>query len=413
MSSELSQELFDLIVDNVRSILGWSAAQAPLLSLLQAARCFGPRCRKYIYEKISLSVGVDSGILDESMKKRNLRLLEIIQDPSNDIGQLVKRVTYDLRLDSDEVVRILETTAWDTLTRLKHLLVNVEDVEVNFIGYERLHGFYTSSAIHFDTPLAQALARVLPTSAFTKLEITSVKLHPVVLVEMLSKYPHVSALNLSNITYDFLTSDPWPDPRLAACPPSNITDLGINDTELLEAEMGGLQNFFSGVRRLMLLCVTLNDEIMDTWYDLQNFLSTMKQLDELSLQLDSLADGPYLPEMLRASSVWLELRQPTHLAHLSDSLVAEVDFPINLRRLTVIGYDWDATEWRVLAHALCNPRLSTLVAVTIVIEYASRTVDEEHIEETREYFNECPAKVTVECMAAKDAWHLYRPHTLY
>ncbi|KAF9022201.1 hypothetical protein BDZ89DRAFT_1070836 [Hymenopellis radicata] len=404
--SGLSQELFDLIVDNVRSILGRSAAQAPLLSLLQAARCFGPRCRKYIYKNIKLSVRLDSGVLDESMKRRNLRLLEIIQDPSNDIGQLVKQVTYDLWLDSDEVVRILETTAWDTLTRLKHLLVNVEDVEVDFTGYERLHGIYTSRDIDFDTPLAQALAGVLPTGAFTKLEITSVNLHPVALVEMLSKYPHISALNLSNITCDFLTSDP----RLAG-PPSNITDLGIFDTELLHTDIAGLQNFFSGVRRLILLSVTLNDEMIVGWYHLQDFLATIKQLDEQYLDLSSLADGPWLPEMLRASSLWLEVGKPAQLTLFSESLVAEVDFPINLRRLAVMGhYDWDPTEWRVLAHALCNPRLS-MVAVAIVINCACRIVDKRRIEETRKYFNECRAKVTVKCLA-RNQWHLYR-HALY
>ncbi|KAF8909214.1 hypothetical protein CPB85DRAFT_756024 [Mucidula mucida] len=190
-SGRLSQELVDLIVDDVHRIHGRPA----LLLLLRAARCFGPRCRKYIYEIITLPVKVDSGLLDESLKKRNLRLLETLQNPLTDIAWLVKRVKYDLCFDSHEILCMVATSAWDMLARLKPLLVNVEDVTVDFRSYEYLHGIYTSSAIHFDTPLAQAITNILPISAFTRLEISSLKLHPLPFIEMIAKFPHVSTIS--------------------------------------------------------------------------------------------------------------------------------------------------------------------------------------------------------------------------
>ncbi|KAF9022403.1 hypothetical protein BDZ89DRAFT_1070688 [Hymenopellis radicata] len=417
----LPQEVLELIVDDVRST---NASTYTFLALLRAGRCFGPRCRTYLYRKIKLSLE-EPPLPHLTLSKNALRFLALIRSTPS-LGKLVKQVTYYLHFQPAEhdPVQMVESSAWQDLIELKQHLVNVNHVSFDFSDP---HGLFERETV-LTNRFLHAIAIVLPSSSFTTLSIATVALQLQYLLDLLSHCQAVTALTLADIETDsdFIgSSDIVPSSS-----PSMITELSLADVEwFIETTQyfSVFKNVFSGVQRLVLL--DLGSGNLEFWRRIRELIASMAYLDEifvsteyddgtvcliLLLNPDPIVLGLLVPELVHAPSLCIEVAEFSNLfRHLPIMLEATNKCTSRLERLALIIHTYSLeplpaidSQWSDLASALCQPHLSALK--TVCITFNELHVVDETLNVVRRCFHDSGlgAKVTIRRMPIQGDLHL-------
>ncbi|KAF9007355.1 hypothetical protein BDZ89DRAFT_1079380 [Hymenopellis radicata] len=386
----LPQEVLELIVDDVHST---NTSTYTFLALLRAGRCFGPRCRTYLYRKIKLSLE-ESSLYRRALSENALRFLDLIRSTPS-LGKLVKQVTYHLHFHPAEV-EIVESPAWHDLIELKQHLVNVDHVSFDLSDPHVLSERETVLTNRFLHPIAII---VLPSSSFTTLSIATVALQLPYILDLLSHCPAVTALTL-DIVPSTLTS--------------MITGLSLSDVErFIEAtqHFSVSKNVFSGVHRLVLLHLGVGN--LEFLRGIRELIASMAYLDEIFVSTE-VDDGLLVPELIHAPSLCIEVAEFSNLfRHFPIMLKATNKCTIRLERLALIIHTYSSEPlpvidylWFHLASTLCQPHLSALKAVCIT--FNKLHVVDETLDVVRRCFHESGlgAKVTIRSMPIQGDLHL-------
>ncbi|KAF9022404.1 hypothetical protein BDZ89DRAFT_1070690 [Hymenopellis radicata] len=414
MPPALPQELIDQIVDDVQADPRPSWQQrADTVALLRAARCFGGRCRKYLYHKVDLALEITPPtVINKSLDMKSLCFMELVRRTPS-LADLVKHIHYSLYFELNDTSYITSTQAWRMLQKFAPYLTRVDMVTLNFYDSRDIWDSSDSQCsvslfrMTLDSQVLEAIGVIIPSCPFSRLRIQQTSLLPAHLVGFLAHCPHVTSLEIREIS-DPLGGSGTLQSQIPAVPPK-IEELIFTEADAFIFEMVENHAFravVASTRRLVFSYFeegrTMSDE--DRWDTIGEFMSQLVTLEKVFFLLGhNFNGGDDVRTLVHAPSLCLEMSYGASLPKLSSALRQNPSYPSKLRNLAMVVHadctpDRNPTiaHWRELASVLHQPRFAALETVCVTFVESPRNNHPPLIEEeVSRCFANFSAKVTV------------------